>query len=436
MERPAALIRARRAFTSIATVAAVWGVAAATATARLTPPVEIAAPTGIEAVGSQVASSPGGGAAVSFNEVNEDSQGDAAAFLALASRGHGFGVAHRLGAGAQEVLALAYSGTTLELLTAQNAPGQPCCSTVHVTRRGPNGAFSRPQQLVSNVGGGTSGRLVPLPNGHLLAVIEGPQGLWVAEARGTRPFARASALTPPGVQPVALAVTGTLVGGSTTVWTEGAGQTIYIATGAPGATPSRARTLLTVAPGHTVDGLQLVPRTGGLTVGWTESWTDAAGTYHSQAMAADLLGAAKPVRPMALSSPADVASSLALAADAHGDQVAAWDSCSSDLCALQSSIRKPHGAPFGRPARLGRVDAGDGPLVTIAPNRSALTGWITGGQVVLSSLSPGASRFGAPRPISGGLAANLALAFGPTGEAVAEWTQGTFDPDVFASVSG
>jgi len=435
VERPAALIRARRAFTTIAAAAAIWGGAASTASAGWKPPVEIAAPSSIEVVGSEVASSQAGAAAVSFNEVNEDAQGTAAAFLSLASPHATFGAAQRLGAGAQEVLALAYSGTTLELLTARNTPGQPCCTTVDVTRRGPGGAFSGPQQLVSNVGGGTTGRLVPLADGRLLAVIGAPQGLWVAEARGTGWFARARALTPTGVSPVALGVTGTPDGGSTAVWTEGSGESVFIASGAPGAPPSRPHTLLTVAPGHTIDDLQLVPRTGGLTVAWTESWTDALGQYHAHAMAADLLGSAQPIRPRALSAPANVASFLSLAADGHGDQVAAWNVCSSDLCALQSSIRKAGGAWFGAPSRLGRIDAVAGPLVTMAPDRSSLIAWIRGGQVVLAGLPRGALHFRAPRPLSGALAADLALGFGPSGVAVATWTQGTYSPDVFASLS-
>jgi hypothetical protein len=45
-----------------------------------------------------------------------------------------------------------------------------------------------------------------------------------------------------------------------------------------------------------------------------------------------------------------------------------------------------------------------------------------------------AARFGPPRAISGGLADDLAVGFGVGGDAVAAWTQGTFAPEVFASV--
>ncbi len=435
MERPAALIRVLRALTTIAATAAICGLLAAPAGARWASPVEIAAPSSIDVLGPQIASSQAGAAAVSFNEVNLDAQATAAAFLALASPDGGFGVARALAPPVQEILALAFSGSTLELLTAKAARGQPCCGTVQVTRRAANGTFSRPQTLVAGVGGGTIGRLVALANGRMLAVIAGPERLWVAEAKGTRSFARARGLTPAGVAPVALAVAGTPGGGSTVVWTEGTGQSVISASGAPGAAPSRPRTVLTAAAGHEIDGLQLVPRPGGLTVGWTESWNDALGAYHSQAMAADLLGAAKPVRPRALSAPADIASELSLAGDVRGDQVAAWDVCSSEVCALHGSIRRAAGRWFGAASRLGRIDVGEGPQVTMGPARGSLVGWITGGRVVLAELGAGASRFGAPRPLSGSLAGDLGLAYGPSGEAVATWTQGTLNPDVFASLS-
>ena len=71
----------------------------------------------------------------------------------------------------------------------------------------------------------------------------------------------------------------------------------------------------------------------------------------------------------------------------------------------------------------------------MGPARGSLVGWITGGRVVLAELGAGASRFGAPRPLSGSLAGDLGLAYGPSGEAVATWTQGTLNPDVFASLS-
>ena len=440
-----------------AVVAAPAGAGAAAAGARWTPPVEISAPNSIEVVGSQVAASTAGATAVSFNEVNFDVQSTAAAFLALASPGRSFAPARVVGQ-VQEVLALAYSGSTLELMTAKSPAGQPCCTTVQVLRRGPHGKFSRPQTLVASVGGGAIGRLVALANGRLLAVVAGPQRLWVTEARGSGRFAKAKGLTRLGVAPNALAVTATPGGGSAVVWTQGSSQSVIGATGAPGAAPSKPRTLVRVAAGHVVDGLQVAPLAAGstaaraarapaagaagstaagaagLTIGWTESWNDGSGAYHSQAVAADLPGPGKPAHPRALSAPRAVASGLALAADGSGDQVAAWDDCAAELCTVHGAVRKRDGRWFGASSRLGSIDDGDSPQVIMAPDREALTGWITGTQAVLAELRPGSSHFAAARRLSGMLAGSLDVGFGPSGEAVATWTQGTLNQDVFASV--
>jgi hypothetical protein len=432
VERPAALIRARRAFTIIAAAAAIYGASAALARAGWTPPVKISAAGSIEVLGPQIASSQAGAAAVSFNDVNLDAQATAGAFLALARPRGAFSPARPVGQGVQEVLALAYSGRTLELLTAQSPFGQPCCTTVSATRLEPTGTFSRPQTIVSDVGGGTLGRLVPLANGRLLAVIAGPQGLWVTEARGTHSFAPGRRLMSASATPIPLAVTATPAGGSTVAWTEGTGQRILTATGPPGAAPSRPRAVLTLPAGHEIDGLQLVPRTQGVTLAWTESWSDTLGAYHSRAMAADLLG--KPLRPRALSAPADAASALALAATASGDQVATWDACSPDACTVRGAIRSAVARWFGRSSGLGPIDPGESPQVTTGPDRGSLAGWIAGGRAVIAQLPPRASRFKAARPISGRLAANLDIAFGPSGVGVATWTQGTLAPDVFATL--
>jgi hypothetical protein len=71
----------------------------------------------------------------------------------------------------------------------------------------------------------------------------------------------------------------------------------------------------------------------------------------------------------------------------------------------------------------------------MAPDRASLLGWITGHRVVLAGMPPSATRFGAPGAMSGDFADNLALGFGPTGQAVAMWTQGTFATAVLATVA-
>jgi hypothetical protein len=418
-------------------------------------PVQIAPPTSISVLGPQAAASVTGAAAVSFNEVNLDAQATASSFLALAPPHGSFSAAHAV-PGAQEVLAVAYAGTALELLTASAPPGQPCCTTVQTIRRGPRGGFGRRQTLVTDVGGGTTGQLVPLAGGRTLAVIAGPQRLWASEASAAGQFGAVRGLTPPGSGPAAVAATGTTDGGSTVAWTRGAAQSVSVASAGPRATPSRSRTLLTLAPGHAIDGLQLAPRPDGLTMGWTDSWNDAAGNYHAQAMAADLAAAGgRLTTPRALSAPGELASGLVLSSDAVGAEVAAWDVCAptSPACVLEGRVRPgeaavpaKHGKArkrvaargFGALAHLGPIDPGESPELAIAPASAPLLGWITGGRVALAIGRAGSVRtgpaLGAARLVSGGLADNLAVGVGPTGEAVAAWTQGSAAPVVFVSV--
>jgi hypothetical protein len=444
VERPAALSRALRIFTAAGALVAIGGALASPAGAGWTRPAQIAVPTAIDVLGAQTAASPGGAAAVSFNEVNVDAQATAGGFVAFASPRGGFGRARAV-AGAQEVLAIAYSGPTLDLLTASGPPGQPCCSAVQVIGRGV------PQTLVGGVGGGATGQLVPLANGRILAVIAGPQRLWVTEAPRAGGFGAVRGLTRAGVAPAALAATGTPGGGASLAWTQGSGSSVIGASAGPGATPSRPRVLITRPRGHAIDGVQLVSGPGGLTLAWTESFTDAAGAYHAQAYAADLTGSMRPVRIRALSGAPEAVSGLTLAGDGNGDEVAAWEACpaGSDACVVQSAVRlqararsRPRPARprsrsrwFGPVRTLGAIDAGQSPEATMAPDRASLLGWITGGRVVLAGMLPSAVGFGAAAPMSGGLAANLALGFGPTGQAVATWTEGTFSTGVFASVA-
>jgi hypothetical protein len=429
------------------------GVLAASASAGWSRPAELSAPTSLSVLNTQVASSPTGAAAVSFNEVNLDAQQNASAFVALASPHGAFGAAGAV-PGVQEILAIAYTGSTLELLTASGPPRQPCCSVVQVIRRAAGSGFGPPQTLVTGAGGGTSGRLVPLSNGRMLAVIAAPERLWASEARGAGRFGPVHGLTPEGSAPAAVAVTGTVGGGSAVVWTQGAAQDMFGASAGPGSTPSRRHTLLAAPTGHAIDGVQLVSGPAGLTVGWTEDYNDASGAYHAQAMASDLVSLSKPLAPRALSAPADIASELALATDGNGEEVATWEVCSpsSLACSLQSKVRNnevvaskvkkkkkkaklPPARWFGPVSNLGSIDPGQSPALTTASDRESLLGWIAGGDVVIAELPPGATHVGTTRRhLSGGLAADLALDFGPSGAAVATWTQGTYAPDVFASV--
>jgi hypothetical protein len=430
---------------------ALGGALASPAGAGWTRPAKIAAPTAIDVLGSHTASSPDGAAAVSFNEVNIDAQATAGGFVALASPHGGFGAAQQV-PGTQEVLAIAYAGRTLDLLTASGPPGQPCCSSVRIIRRGAGAGFGPAHTLATGIGGGAIGRLVPLANGRMLAMLAGPQQLWVTEAGRNGRFGALRALTSAGVAPAALAVTGTDGGGATVAWTQGASRRVMVASTRPGATPSRPHVLLTLPTGHAADDLRLAARPGGATLAWTESFSDAAGGYHARAMAADLVGPRLAGRSRPLSGATEIASALALAADGTGDEVATWNACPSlsGVCVVQSAARfapvpargrahrirvHPVASWFGRARSLGGIDAGQSPELTMAPDRASLIAWITGGRVVLAGMLPGATRFGPAGPMSGDLADNLALGFGPTGEAVATWTQGTFVTGVYAAVA-
>jgi hypothetical protein len=192
-----------------------------------------------------------------------------------------------------------------------------------------------------------------------------------------------------------------------------------------------------VPAGTVIDGLQLVSRPGGLTLAWTKSYTDGAGLYHSRVYAADVRASLTVGRVRALSGAGEVASGLSLAGDGNGDEVAAWDVCAvgSTACVVKSAVRGGRPGWFGRARTLGAVDAGDSPQASMAPGGASLVGWIAGGRVVLAGVRAGASAFGAAAPLSGDLAGNLALGFGPTGAAVATWTEGTFLTGVFAAVA-
>jgi hypothetical protein len=442
VERPAALTLAAVAAGVVLALAP--GLAGASGWSR---PAEVFPPTSLEIMGTQVASSPAGAAAVAFDQVNVDAQATAGAFVALAAPGGGFGPAQAV-PGAQEVLALAYVGSTLELLTASAPAGQSCCTTVQVVRRGARSGFGRPQTLVDDAGGGTSGRLVALSDGRMLAVIAAPERLWASEARGAGSFGTPRGLTAAGSAPAALAATATADGGSAIVWTQGAGGNIFGASARGGATPSRRRTLLTAPAAHAVDGVQLAAGPAGLNLAWTESWNDAAGDYHSEVMAAELAALGRPLRPRVLSAPAAVASALLLAGDTDGGEVAAWEDCTFTLqpCSVQTRVRpatpirtrhkKRRAAPwFGPVSNPGEVDAGESPVLAMASDGGALLGWITGGRAVVAGLASGAPHFGsAGAPLSGTLADDLALGIGPGGDAVAAWTQGS-DPGVCATVA-
>jgi hypothetical protein len=157
-----------------------------------------------------------------------------------------------------------------------------------------------------------------------------------------------------------------------------------------------------------------------------ESWYDTLGNFHSAVEIRDLTGSGQ---VETVSPSFELASDLAFAADAAGDQVLAYDGCSgSGACVARAAARRA-GRPFGTALYLGSVDASQAVAAAISSKGQALVGWIEGGHVVAAAHALRAARFGSARVVAGTLyAADLALAFGPGRDALAAWTQGTVQP--------
>jgi hypothetical protein len=130
-----------------------------------------------------------------------------------------------------------------------------------------------------------------------------------------------------------------------------------------------------------------------------------------------------------------MASGLTFAADSHGDEVLGWKTCSwSGSCAVQASVRTA-GKAFGRPARLGSIDAGEVPALAVGPGGQTLVSWITGGHVLAAYLSPHSTRFGKATTVSSTVyAADVAVAFRSSGQAIAVWSQNTLAPEIVGAL--
>jgi hypothetical protein len=239
--------------------------------------------------------------------------------------------------------------------------------------------------------------------------------------------------------PWTLAATSLRSGRTTVAWTATSGQAgesgpnrIFTASGTALAAPHRARAAFTVEAGHQIDELALAPATTTATASWIESWFDRSGAYHAQVAVSDLGGG-----PHAKAFPitGEVESGLTFAGNAAGDQVVAWKACdATPVCTVRAALRRA-GGRFGTPARLGAIDANEDPAAAISIGGDVLVGWVDGGHVLAAGRSPAARAFAAPTRVSGTtFAADLALSFGGTGQALAAWTQGTFAPDVVGAV--
>jgi hypothetical protein len=412
------------------------GVTAAPAAAGWAAPRQIDPPVGLDINPAQIGFSADGGAAISFGVQDEDNPADSIADLVQRAAAGGLSGPRQIPS-AQTALALAFAGSTLELLTGTSPAGATCCSSAQVVPVAAGGGFGRPRTVLTGLSGATLGRLITLPGGRLLAAIATGEGVWVTQSSGGTAFAPAGRLTAASDRPQALAVTAMPSGQSVVAWTAtGAGATdtgprqVFAATGSPARAPRGRTAVLTVAGGHQVNELAVAPGPRVPTVAWIDSWFDSQGAYHARPIVTDLERKLRP-HPFPDTAPA---SGLSFAGDAKGDQVIAWQGCASTgSCSAFAALRRA-GHNYGTPIRLGPIDASQTPAATISAAGEALVGWIDGGMVRVADDRGSSSSFGASRVVSHtNLASDLALSFGP-GEAIAAWTQGTLAQSVDAAV--
>lgn len=397
--------------------------AAGSAEARWSRPVRLAGPFSLDLLPTQITFAPDGRAAVAFGLQDEDHPATSESFIVPRSASGRFGRARQVPA--QQVLDLAFEGQTLELLTGRTSPGKTCCSSAGLV--GFSGrSFGRTRTLVDTLTGEAIGRLLALPGSRLLAAVATAEGVWVSQPAPTRTFGPARLLSPRRSAPQTLAAASVSGGRTVVAWTAAIGQpaqappnTIFEATGSKSRAPSATRPAYTAGTGHQIDELAL----GGTTAAWIESWYDAEGAYHSEAVVANLDGR---IRPRSFPIAAETASGLSFAANGAGDQVLAWQACSTlGSCTVVAAV-KDAGKRFGSPLDLGPIDPSQTPAATVSSRGQAVVGWIEGGHVVAATRRRRARGFDRPQTVSAAsYAADLTVAFGPGSSALAAWTQGT-----------
>ncbi len=432
---------ARAAWRGLAVAVAIAAVAAvavlpAAAQARWSRPFDLAAPQTLDVLPPQLALSGDGSAAAAFGLEDVDVPGSSEGFVTLRASGGAVSGPYAV-APARQILDVAYDGRSLELLTGSSPDGQTCCSAAQAIQIGAGGVPNPPRTLVGGLAGATLGRLVILADGQMLAAVGTEQGVWVVQSsRGNR-FGGQHRLTGAGQMPQTLAATPLGAGASLVAWTAaragGGPRTVQGAAGTRRSAPHRARTLVTVPAGHRIDEIGLARKGGQATVAWIESWYDARGRYHSVVEAADL---APKASTRALSPTNRLASGLQFAGDAAGDQVAAWDSCTTDAaCTADAAVRR-RGGTFSPARSFGATDAAQAPALSVGPGGQAVIGWIRGGNPMAATQAAAGRGFGTAATLSRtGYALDIAVAAARGRQALAAWSQGTLNPSVVA-VSG
>jgi hypothetical protein len=430
--------RAATALLGVAILTALGAAAAANAKSGWGGPFRLTPAYGTDLTPVTLAMTPRGDGAAAFSVQDEDAAASSDPFVAIRAAGGSVSSPFEV-AGAQLVLDLAYDRSGLRLLTGSSEAGKQCCSTVQTMSLGRDGRFGGASTLVGKLAGATLGSLTPLPSGRLLAAVSSDHGVWAAQSSPGGGFGPTHRLTSAAAMPWTAAATADARGETAVAWTETKGQQgevapnrIYLATGSERAAPGRSHPAFSVASGHAVDELGLAPARGGVTAAWIDSWFDRRGSYHATTVVSDV---AQGARPRTFSVSGQASSGLAVAGGARGDQVMAWRSCaSSGSCSVRAAVR-PAGGSFGGSVRLGSIDPGQSPAVSVAGNGDALVGWISGGHVLAAERRPGARALGTVRTVSStSYASGLAIAFGGSGTALAAWTQGTLAPDVVGAV--
>ena len=398
-------------------------------------PIQLATPVSLDVFGVQAAFSEQGAAAVGYGVMNVDSPASSDAFLVARSATGKRSGPKRISE-AKEILALGWRGSHETLLTGTSESSQTCCSSAQTRLANGSGKHT----IVSELAGATQGRLVSFA-GRLLAVVGTERGVWVAQSDGKGHFGgtrklSGSAVTVDAVDAVAAPHNDTVTAwaGTGTGATPTTTNAIVVGRGSAKAAPRSGRRLISLRSGHSIDELALAPapaRSGGATAVWVESWSDAAGNFHSVVMAADLT---RSPRRHQLSSSSELAAGLNLAGDANGDQAAAWKSCdTNDACAVRATLRAARGR-FSSVQRGSAIDASESPTVAVSPTGESLLGWVQNGHVRAAAASPRAARFGAPHTVSAtNYATELQIAFGPARTALATWTQGTLGQSVMSA---
>lgn len=343
--------------------------------------------------------------------------------------------------GAEEILALAYDGPVLELLAGSSPSGLTCCSSAAVIPVTPNGRVGSARTLNGGLAGDTSGALVTLADGQMLASLATERGVWAYQSVRGAQFGAQHLLSGTRDMPATLSVAWLGAENTVVAWTAGTRfpqasgpRSIFVSGGTRQSAPHRALKVVTVASGHQVDELAIAPHGAALTAAWIESWTDSHGVYHSQVRAADV-GAHPVARTL---SPANrLASGLDFGADRAGDQAVTWASCAlAAACTAQGALRGA-GASFSAPRDLGPIDASQQPSVAVTGQGEVLAGWVSGGQPFAAVATRAGALFGAqatfdqPTALASATdASDLTVAAGPGRQALASWIAGGAVPSV------